>query len=60
MRAKLGASQPLLAKFLGVSLRTLRSWEQGARPIPTIAARYLDDLQEFPDLWARRVQVAKK
>lgn len=60
VRAKLCASQPLLAKFLGVSLRTLRSWEQGQRPVPTMAARYLDDLQEFPELWTRRIQIVKK
>ncbi|WP_165075546.1 helix-turn-helix domain-containing protein [Paludisphaera rhizosphaerae] len=60
VRTKLGASQPLLAKFLGVSLQTLRSWEQGQRPVPTMAARYLDDLQEFPELWTRRIQIVKK
>lgn len=60
VRAKLGASQALLAKFLGVSVQAIRHWEQGTRPVPTIAARYLDDVQEFPDLWTRRIQLAVK
>lgn len=60
VRAKLGASQALLARFLGVSVQAIRHWEQGTRPVPTIAARYLDDVQEFPDLWTRRIQLAVK
>lgn len=60
VRAKLGASQALLARFLGVSVQAVRHWEQGTRPVPTIAARYLDDLQEFPELWTRRIEAAAK
>jgi len=60
VRAKLGANQALLARFLGVSVATLQKWEQGTRPVPTIAARYLDDVQEFPDLWTRRIRLAAK
>ncbi|MDG3008374.1 helix-turn-helix domain-containing protein [Paludisphaera mucosa] len=60
VRARLGASQAVLAKFLGVSVPTLQKWEQGKRAVPTIAARYLDDVQEFPDLWTRRMQLAAK
>lgn len=60
VRAKLGASQALLARFLGVSVQTLQKWERGTRPVPTIAARYLDDVQEFPDLWTRRIERAAK
>lgn len=54
----LKASQSLLAKFLGVSVKTLRSWEQGARPVPTIACRYMDDVIANPEVWRRRIQVA--
>jgi DNA-binding transcriptional regulator YiaG len=60
VRAKLGASQALLAKFLGVNVQTLQKWEAGTRAVPAIAARYLDDVQEFPEIWMRRIQVAAK
>ncbi|QEH32272.1 hypothetical protein OJF2_07410 [Aquisphaera giovannonii] len=56
VRKKLGASQPLLARFLGVSVKTIRSWEQGLRPVPAIAARYLDDIMAFPEIWTSRIQ----
>lgn len=58
VRRKLGASQPLMAKFMGVSVKTLRSWEQGSRPVPRIAARFLDEIQAFPEMWTRRLQAA--
>ncbi|MEW4568602.1 helix-turn-helix domain-containing protein [Tautonia sp. JC769] len=57
VRRRLGASQALLAEFLGVSVKTLRSWEQGSRPVPMIACRYLDDLVAYPQLWIERVKV---
>jgi putative transcriptional regulator len=56
VRAALNASQALLAKFLGVSVKTVSSWEQGTRPVPRIACRYLDDVQAHPDLWRGRVR----
>ena len=31
VRSKLNASQAIMAKILGVSVRTLQSWEQGKR-----------------------------
>lgn len=58
VRLGLGASQPLLAKFLGVSVKTLRSWEQGSRPVPTIAARFLDEIQASPEIWTRRLRIS--
>jgi putative transcriptional regulator len=57
VRSLLNASQALLAGFLGVSVKTLRSWEQGARPVPTIACRYMDDIIAYPDLWRQRLGV---
>ncbi|WP_249677202.1 helix-turn-helix domain-containing protein [Pseudomonas abieticivorans] len=39
-RAKVGVSQNVFAKLLGVSLRTLQDWEQGRRQ-PTGAAQTL-------------------
>ncbi len=45
-RKVLGVSQPLFARFLGVSPKTVRSWEQGVNPPSPMAcqscsARYL-------------------
>ncbi len=57
VRAFLKASQSLLAKFLGVSVKTIRSWEQGSRPVPTIACRYMDDIVANPEVWLKRVQI---
>ncbi len=56
VRSMLNASQALLARFLGVSVKTLRSWEQGTRPVPTIACRYLDDIVTYPDIWRDRIR----
>jgi putative transcriptional regulator len=58
VRARLNASQALLAQFLGISVKTLRSWEQGTRPVPRIACRYLDDIVAYPELWRQRVRLA--
>jgi putative transcriptional regulator len=58
VRAVLNASQALLAKFLGVSVKTLRSWEQGVRPVPPIACRYLDDIIAYPEIWRQRLQLS--
>jgi DNA-binding transcriptional regulator YiaG len=55
LRTKLQATQHDLATFLGVSLATVRSWEQGQRPVPNIARRYLDDIQAYPQLWVDRM-----
>ena len=58
VRKYLNASQSLLAKFLGVSVKTLRSWEQGTRPVPRIACRYLDDVVAHPEVWRDRVKLS--
>jgi len=59
VREKLNASQALLAKFLGVSTHTVSLWEQGKQNAPRMACRYLDDIQEFPELWTKRLKMAK-
>ncbi len=56
VRRTLNASQALFAMFLGISVKTLRSWEQGTRPVPAIACRYLDDITAYPELWKDRVR----
>ena len=58
VRAKLGASQALLAEFLGVSPNSLRKWEHEDRGVPPYIARHLDDIEAFPEIWTRRVHVA--
>jgi DNA-binding transcriptional regulator YiaG len=54
VRIKLKASQALLAKVMGVNPQTVSYWEQGRRKVPPMARRYLDDLIDFPALWAAR------
>ena len=40
IRERIGASQPVFAKYLGVSVSTIRTWEQGDK-VPTGSARRL-------------------
>ena len=54
----LGASQGVLARFLGVNVNTVRSWEQGKRPPQPIACRFLAEIESDPDYWRRRVERA--
>ena len=58
VRIKLKASQALLAKVIGVNTQTVSYWEQGRRKVPPMARRYLDDLIDFPALWAARTGAA--
>ena len=60
VRRKLRASQALLARFMGVNTQTVSYWEQGRRKVPPMARRYLDDLIDFPVLWATRTGSAVK
>ena len=57
-RIKLKASQALLAKVMGVNTQTVSYWEQGRRKVPPMARHYLDDLIDFPALWAARTGAA--
>jgi putative transcriptional regulator len=55
VRELLGASQTVLAGFLGVNVNTLRSWEQGKRtPLP-IACRFLFEIESDVASWRRRI-----
>jgi putative transcriptional regulator len=58
VRIKLKASQALLASFMGVNTRTVSNWERGRRKVPPMARRYLDDLIDFPALWAVRTGIS--
>ena len=55
VRDAMGASQTLLARFLGVSAAAVRAWEQGTRKVPKIARRFLDEIVMDPQLWKRRM-----
>jgi DNA-binding transcriptional regulator YiaG len=55
VRRMLNASQALLAMFLGVSVKTLCSWEQGTRPVPKIACRFMDEIVANREVWRQRI-----
>jgi putative transcriptional regulator len=55
VRDLLGASQVVLAGFLGVNVNTVRSWEQGKRPPQPIARRFLAEIEANPGYWRQRI-----
>jgi putative transcriptional regulator len=55
VRELLGASQTVLARFLGVNVNTVRSWEQGKRPPQPIARRFLSEIEADPGYWRQRI-----
>ncbi|HBI43728.1 MAG TPA: transcriptional regulator [Planctomycetales bacterium] len=55
-RKVLGVSQPLFARFLGVSAKTVRSWEQGVNPPSPMACRFMDEIRRAPAHWAARLR----
>ncbi len=55
-RQMLGASQAVLAQFLGVSASAVQDWEQGAKPPRGSACRLMDEIQNHPDYWIRRLK----
>lgn len=54
-RALLNVSQAVFAKFLGVSTKTVSSWEQGANPVNGAATRLMDEIRFDPDHWRSRL-----
>jgi putative transcriptional regulator len=57
LRRLLDASQSLFAQFLGVSVKTVRSWESG-KPPSDIARRFMDEIRRDPDHWKKRFRSA--
>ncbi|MBI3464059.1 MAG: hypothetical protein HY000_13535 [Planctomycetes bacterium] len=55
-RQLLQASQAVFARFLGVSVKTVRSWEQGINAPKDVAARFLDEIRRNPDYWRSRIR----
>jgi putative transcriptional regulator len=57
-RLLLQASQAVFARFLGVSVKTVRAWEQGVNPPNDMACRFMDEIRFDPDYWIKRLQKA--
>jgi len=56
VRQLLRASQAIFAKFLGVSVQTVRAWEQGENVPSDIAKRFMDEIRHDPDYWRKRLR----
>jgi putative transcriptional regulator len=54
----LNASQALFAKFLGISVSTVRAWEHGTNVPSAMACRFLDEIRRDPQHWIERLQSA--
>ncbi len=54
-RDLLNASQELFARFLGVSVKTVRKWE-GGNPPSDIACRFMDEIRRNPGYWQERLR----
>jgi putative transcriptional regulator len=58
-RLQLKASQQIFARFLGVSVKTVRAWEQGKTP-SDMACRFMDEIQRNPEYWRKRLRESTK
>lgn len=56
VREKLGASQSLFARLMGVSTIQAGSWERGVREPSPLARRLLDTVRADPAAWLATVQ----
>lgn len=57
-RRKLGVSQGVFAKIMGVSLILAQSWEQGTRKPSTMACRLLDEINRDLGRWTTLLNAA--
>jgi putative transcriptional regulator len=57
-RARLNVSQAVFARLVGVSTVLAQSWEQGTRKPSKLARRLLDEINENPDRWRRKLRAA--
>lgn len=55
-REALGLSQALFARFLGVSVKSVSAWEQGAKSPSDLACRWMDEIRRDPDYWRQRIR----
>jgi len=58
IRKMLGLSQALFARFLGASVGTVRSWENGGKKPSNMACRFLDEISLMPDAFRERIRQA--
>ena len=59
-RKLLNVSQILFAQFLGVSVKTVRAWEQGINTPNDMACRFMDEIQRNPAYWLGRLEASAK
>jgi putative transcriptional regulator len=57
-RALLKASQAVFARLLGVSVNSVRAWEQGINVPSSIACRFMDEIRRDPAYWIERLKSA--
>ena len=55
-RKTLRASQAVFAQFLGVSVQSVSSWEQGSKEPSHIACRFMDEIRNDPEYWRDRLR----
>lgn len=55
-RKMLGISQTLFARFLGVSPKTVRAWEQGINTPHPMACRFMDEIRRDRGYWVKRLR----
>jgi DNA-binding transcriptional regulator YiaG len=55
-RGLLGVSQPIFAQFLGLSPKTVRSWEQDQSKPSEMACRFFDEIRRDPKYWQKRMK----
>lgn len=56
VRRAVDMSQSQLARLMGVSVKTVQSWEHGYNTPAPIARRFLDEIRHNPAYWVQRYQ----
>jgi len=56
IRKSLNVSQPVFADFLGISVATLRDWEQGISEANGPVCRILEEIQRDSAAWSSRIR----
>lgn len=56
VRKTLRASQAIFAQFLGVSVSSVRDWEQGAKSPRGSSCRIMDEILRDPGYWRDRLR----
>jgi putative transcriptional regulator len=55
-RQRLGASQAVLATFLGVTAKSVSQWERGVTAPSPIACRFMDEIRRNPAYYVARLR----